>query len=86
MSIKLKVRTNPLPCEHTVITFTEDGVDRVTVFHNSDFENDNFVPDEDSREIFKIIKKQLKKLGKKLSESKKDFDKKIVTYDIEDEQ
>lgn len=81
MSIKLKIRTNPPPCKHTVVTVTEDGKVHIVVFHDSDFEGD-FVPDEDNREIYKIIKAELK--GKKLSKSKADFDGKTITYDIKD--
>ncbi len=82
VGITLKVRTNPAPCKHTVVTAIEDGVEKVMVFHDSDFDNDDFVPDENSREVFKIIKERLKVSGKKLSKSKADFDGKTVTTSI----
>ncbi len=82
MSITLKIRTNPAPCKHTVVTVTEDDKTREMVFHDSDFENGEFVPDEDSREIYKVIKERLKVSGKKLSESKADFDGKTMKVTI----
>ncbi len=78
MSIKLKVKTNPSPCKHTVITAIEDEVDSIMVFHDSDFESDDFVPDADSKHIYKAIKKQLKKSGKKLSKSKLDIEELVI--------
>ncbi|KKM23841.1 hypothetical protein LCGC14_1611050 [marine sediment metagenome] len=81
MSIEIKVRTNPPPCKHTVVTAIEDGKEKQIVFHDSDFESDGFVPDEDSREIYKVIKINLK--GKKLSESKADFDGFTLTQSLE---
>ncbi len=85
MSITLKIRTNPAPCKHTVVTVTEGDEVREMVFHDTDFDNTDFVPDENSRDIYKIIKENLKVTGKKLSEAKADFDGKTVTTIIEKE-
>ncbi len=82
VGITLKMRTNPAPCKHTVVTAIEDGVEKVMVFHDSDFENDEFVPEPDNIEIYKIIKERLKVTGKVLSKSKADFDGKTVTTSI----
>ena len=37
------------------------------------------MPDVDSAEVYKVIKEELKVSGKKLSESKADFDGKLLT-------
>lgn len=82
MNLSIKIRTNPPPCRHTVVTVVEDGVERFTVFHDSDFDNDEFVPDDDWKEIYKIIGEKLKIIDKKLSKSKSDFDGKVLTTSI----
>ncbi len=82
MSIKLKIRTNPAPCKHTVDTVTEDGETREMVFHDSDFDNEDFVPGDNDREIFNVIKAKLKMSGKKLSKSKADFDGKTLSREL----
>ncbi len=80
MAIKIKIKNNPPPCKHTVVTMIEDGKEKQIVFHDSDFENDEFVSDEDSKEIYKVIKAKLN--GKKLSESKALFDRFTLTQNL----
>lgn len=74
MSITLKIRINPPPCKHTVITVTEDDTERTVVFHDSDFEDEEFVLDVDDKRLYKAIAKELKKIGKKLSKSKTEIE------------
>ena len=85
MSAKIKIKTNPSPCKHTVVTVTEDGIDREIVFHDSDFEDDGFVPDADWKELHKVFKKRVQVTGKKFSKSKSDFHGKYFKNKIEDE-
>ena len=74
MSIKIKVKTNPSPCKHSVVTITEDGVDTISVFHDTDFDNDDFILGIDGKYLYKVIRKQLEMSGKKLSESTDDIE------------
>lgn len=87
MSVKLKIRTSPppSPCKHVVVTATEDGVDRVQVFHDSDFEDDDYQPDVDWKEMFKVFEKRLILTGNLFSESQSDFNNKFYKNKIEDE-
>lgn len=82
MNLSIKIRTNSPPCKHTVVTVVEDGEVRETVFHDSDFDNDEFVPEDGWKEIYKVIEERLRATGKKLSDSKKDFDGKVLTTSI----
>ena len=61
-----------------------NGVGR-WVKNDSDFEDDEFVPDEEQKEIFKAFKEKLEETGKPFSESKSDFHGKYFTRKIKDE-
>lgn len=78
MGIKIKVKINPAPCKHSVITVTEDDKERTVVFHDSDFDDAEYVPDAENKRLYKTIKRELKRTGKKLSESKSDIEELVI--------